>query len=65
VKPRPFRPLLRGMLLTGAIPRYLGIALTEDEHTAVAAEPLWWPPTKIAARHLSPYLAGRAHDPIP
>jgi hypothetical protein len=26
---------------------------------AVAAQPLWWPPTKIAGRYLAPYLYER------
>jgi hypothetical protein len=27
------------------------------------ADSLWWPPSKIAGRHLSPYLAIRAGAP--
>lgn len=54
-----FRPILRGALLTGAAPLYLrsGVAGTHGDEAAGAA-PLWWPPAKIAARHLAPYLAG-------
>jgi hypothetical protein len=26
---------------------------------AAAAQPLWWPPTKIAGRYLAPYLYQR------
>ena len=32
------------------------------DSSVVSAEPLWWPPGKIAARHLAPYLAGRVGD---
>jgi sulfide:quinone oxidoreductase len=63
VTPTPFEPILRGMLLTGAIPRYLRAAPAGTAESEVGVEPLWWPPTKIAARHLSPYLAGRTLEP--
>ncbi len=50
VEPAAYRPQLRAVLLTGGAPRYLrGDAVSED--------PPFWPPHKIAARHLSPYLA--------
>jgi len=69
VKPSPFQPVLRGMLLTGVAPTYLRAAVTDDlaDHGRLAAEPLWWPPTKIAGRYLGPYLAEladaeHAHD---
>ncbi len=50
VEPRPYRPVLRGMLLTGGRPHYV----SRDED---GEEALWWPPHKIAARELGPYLA--------
>ena len=32
-----------------------------DSRTMIAAQaPLWWPPAKIAARYLAPYLAEHA-----
>jgi sulfide:quinone oxidoreductase len=55
VEPSPFRPVLRGMLLTGLVPRYLRGG--EPGSSAADTEPLWWPPTKIVGRHLSPFLA--------
>jgi len=55
VRPRPYRPLLRGLLLTGGAPLYLRYA--GDGRSEASAEPLWWPPAKIAGRHLAPYLA--------
>jgi sulfide:quinone oxidoreductase len=65
VTPRPFQPILRGLLLTGGIPRYLFARLAEDGVQAeVSLEPLWWPPTKIAAPRLGPFLAGRATPPL-
>jgi sulfide:quinone oxidoreductase len=54
--PAPFTPVLRGMLFTGDQPRYLSAAAGEGP---VSSQPLWWPPTKIAGRHLAPYLLKR------
>lgn len=56
VDPRPFRPRLRGLLLTGEGERYLG----PDAEGGIDAEPEWWPPVKIPGRYLGPYLAGLA-----
>jgi sulfide:quinone oxidoreductase len=64
--PRPFRPVLRGLLLTGLSPRYLAASLLDDS-SAVDSEPLWWPPAKIVGRHLAPFLAkhaGLTVDPV-
>ncbi len=55
----PFRPILRAALLTGDGPQYLRSSVGDrDGSSASGFEPLWWPPGKIAARHLAPYLAG-------
>jgi sulfide:quinone oxidoreductase len=56
--PQPFRPVLRGLLLTGRQPRYLRHELTGGAGDASAAspEPLWWPPAKIVGRYLAPFL---------
>ena len=58
LKPRPFRPVLRGLLLTGAAPRFLwsDLAGDVDEISAAEAHPLWWPPGKIAGGRLAAYL---------
>jgi sulfide:quinone oxidoreductase len=65
--PRPFRPVLRGLLLTGAEPRYLRDELAggSGETSEVSLEPLWWPPAKIVGHHLAPFLAGLAGTPGP
>jgi sulfide:quinone oxidoreductase len=55
VEPEPFRPVLRGMLLTGTRPRYLRHDAAAEQ-TEVATRALWWPPSKIAGRYLSPFL---------
>ena len=60
VAPSPIQPMLRGMLLTGVAPTYLRaqIAGAAGHRFEIAANPLWWPPSKIAGRYLAPYLAG-------
>ena len=57
----PFRPVLRGILLTGGEPRFMrsGVPGTDPDIPG-AWYPLWWPPTKIAGRYLAPYLSGRS-----
>ena len=56
--PRPFRPVLRGLLVTGAEPMYLRHDLGERaEGDWASGTPIWWPPTKIAGRYLALYLA--------
>jgi sulfide:quinone oxidoreductase len=58
--PEPFRPILRGMLLTGGEPRWLrGPQGATPGASRGAMQALWWPPTKIATRYLAPYLVGR------
>ncbi len=63
----PFRPVLRGLVLTGGAPLYLRAELTTHE-TGVSrvvdamggeasTRALWWPPGKVAGRYLAPYLA--------
>jgi len=75
VDPAPFRPVLRGVLMTGDAPLYLRAELTpggERAHralpTAGAVSPsaLWWPPGKIAGRYLTPFVAagGTAAAPL-
>jgi sulfide:quinone oxidoreductase len=57
--PRPFRPVLRGLLLTGGEPRYMRRELDPraEEKPVVSSEALWWPPAKIVGRFLAPHLA--------
>jgi sulfide:quinone oxidoreductase len=50
--------VLRGLLRTADGPRYLRAELADVDATSrFSSEPLWWPPSKIAARWLAPYLA--------
>jgi sulfide:quinone oxidoreductase len=58
VEPEPFRPVLRGQLLTGSEPRYMRHHLEggHGDDAEVSKHALWWPPSKIAGVHLAPYL---------
>jgi sulfide:quinone oxidoreductase len=67
VAPEPFRPMLRGVLLTGLTPRYLRADPLRAE-AEIDTEPLWWPPAKIVGRYLAPFLAkhvGLAAERLP
>ncbi|MGZ4332784.1 MAG: NAD(P)/FAD-dependent oxidoreductase [Gaiellaceae bacterium] len=55
VESSPCRPVLRGLLLTGFVPRFL--RNEEGGPSLVDTQPLWWPPGKIVGRYLSPFLA--------
>ena len=56
VRPRPFQPRLRGMLLTGEDPLFLERCPHAPPSSAASSDFLWWPAHKIAGRHLGPYL---------
>jgi sulfide:quinone oxidoreductase len=61
VEPEPFRPVLRGLILTGDRPVYARAELDRPgSPTLIGTEPLWWPPGKIVGRYLAPFLAERA-----
>jgi CBS domain-containing protein len=57
IKPEPFRPILRGLLLTGDAPHFLRRDVAAGGHASATTEPLWWPPTKLVGRRLAPLLA--------
>jgi sulfide:quinone oxidoreductase len=70
IDPQPFRPILRGVLLTGGPARYLRADISggAGDDSTVSGEALWWPPDKIAGRFLAPYLSsqvGEAADVMP
>jgi sulfide:quinone oxidoreductase len=58
VDAEPFRPVLRGQLLTGGQPRFMRHHLEggHGDDSEVSTDALWWPPGKIAGVHLAPYL---------
>jgi sulfide:quinone oxidoreductase len=60
-EPDPFRPVIHGMLLTGAKPLYISAHITggHGSSSEVSDQPTWSPPTKIVATYLAPYLDAR------
>jgi sulfide:quinone oxidoreductase len=62
VRPEPFRPVLHGLVLAGGRPLFLRSQLVANGAATSAAseDALWWPPAKVVARHLAPYLAAQA-----
>ena len=70
IDPQPFRPILRGTLLTGGPARYLraDISGAAGDDSILSEEALWWPPNKLSGRYLAPYLSGQfgeASDVMP
>lgn len=72
VAPQPFKPVLRGRLLTGRGERWMHhVASGGGGDGEVADHTLWWPPSKVAGRRLAPYFAERdeaaqlGRDPVP
>jgi sulfide:quinone oxidoreductase len=66
IEARPFRPVLRGVLMTAAGPRWLRHAVAGGGGLSELAEhALWWPPTKVAGHYLAPYLQTREEEPAP
>ena len=70
IDPQPFRPVLRGTLLTGGPTRYLRADISggAGDDSTVSDEALWWPPNKLTGRYLAPYLSsktGEAADVMP
>lgn len=60
VKPEPFAPVIRGMLLTGEQPRYLTARITGGRgfSSQITDTPTWSPPSKVASLYLAPYIDG-------
>jgi sulfide:quinone oxidoreductase len=57
VTAEPFRPVLRGKLLTGDESLSLRAEVAGGGGEGVAStDCLWWPPQKISARYLAPFL---------
>ncbi|HSI79768.1 MAG TPA: FAD-dependent oxidoreductase [Solirubrobacterales bacterium] len=57
--PEPFRPVLRGVLMTGGAPSFMRTELRGGlgDTSTVSLDALWWPPGKVAGRFLAPHLA--------
>jgi sulfide:quinone oxidoreductase len=61
IERHPYRPEIRGLLLTGGAPLYLSARVLGGRglHSTITDTPTWSPPVKIAAKYLAPYLASR------
>ena len=66
VEQPPLRPVIRGMLLAGRETRFFEAELLGDGgfSSTVSLQCPWDPPAKIAARHLSAYLARDAGSAV-
>jgi sulfide:quinone oxidoreductase len=65
VERTPFRPVLRGRLLTGRGSRWIRYdAAGGGGEGEVATHALWWPPGKVAGRWLAPWLAKRDDEAV-
>jgi sulfide:quinone oxidoreductase len=64
VDPKPFQPVLRGILLTGGPARYLRADISggAGDDSTISGDALWWPPDKISGRYLAPYLSSQVSD---
>jgi hypothetical protein len=57
----PFRPVLRGLILTGGAPLFARAELGRPgDHSLAVTDALWWPAGKIVGRYLAPFLAERS-----
>jgi len=68
VDPEPFRPVLRGKLITGDQTLSMRADVDAVGREGVSSpDYLWWPPHKVSGRYLAPFLAGsvphRAPEP--
>jgi sulfide:quinone oxidoreductase len=65
VERTPFRPVLRGRLLTSRGARYMRYDADGGGGEGEAAtHTLWWPPSKVNGRYLSPWLAARDEEVV-
>jgi sulfide:quinone oxidoreductase len=58
IEPAGFDPVVRGILLTAGSPKYLTAHITGGHgfSSSISDSATWDPPSKIAAKYLSPYL---------
>jgi sulfide:quinone oxidoreductase len=64
IDPQPFRPTLRGVLLTGGAARFLRADISggAGDDSIIDGESSWWPPNKLFGRYLAPYLSSQVGD---
>jgi sulfide:quinone oxidoreductase len=61
----PSPPVLRAVMRTRRGPRYIRADLEPGGSGEVSEHSLWWPPTKVAASWLMPWLSTRQARPAP
>jgi sulfide:quinone oxidoreductase len=61
-EPEPFRPILRGLLRTGATDAPLGAEVGNG--STPGKETLWWPPDRTAGPHLASHLTEIAGEDL-
>ena len=61
----PYEPVLRGLLLTGGEPEFLEKLPGAPPLSHSSSQFLWWPPQKVAGRHLAPYLKSLGAPRLP
>jgi sulfide:quinone oxidoreductase len=60
IAPAPLRRILRGLLSAGGSARYLRADISAGaSDSTVSNSALWWPPNKLCARYLAPYLSSQ------
>jgi sulfide:quinone oxidoreductase len=65
VERAPFRPVLRGRLLTSHGARYMRYdAAGGGGEGEATSHTLWWPPGKVNGRYLAPWLAARDEEAV-
>ncbi len=52
----PYRPQLRGLLMTGGDPVFLEHRSGAEGYSRASTASLWWPPHKVAGDHVARYL---------
>ncbi len=64
IEPKPFRPMLRGVLLAGDTARFMRADISGGggDDSTVSREPMWAPANKVYGRYLSPYLSRQVGD---
>lgn len=60
----PFRPVLRGRLFTGDAEQFF-VKQVHRPASRLSEIPLWWPPTKVSGRYLTPWIASQDPDAVP
>jgi sulfide:quinone oxidoreductase len=67
IRPEPFHPVLRGLLMTGEHPLFLRAERVagHELHSLAGDDATWWPGAKIAGRHLTAALAAHGEIGVP